>query len=198
MSEEQKRISWDAERAGAPKRPEFASGLPEEELIDRPRRVVVAVALALVAAAVLLFGVVTAAMGFAELRDGLVEALPDDLREDYEAEDQELAASVMLIVTGALAVLLALLQLLAVRALAGRRSGAARIAFTVFVVLSVPVTLLAFILREGGALEAALTGVALVALVLAVLLVCTPRVSQWLRQSEPHRTIPIAEPGTAG
>lgn len=184
--------SWDAERTGAPKRPAFASGLPPEQLIPRPRRLLVAFALTLVVliawAAIAAFG----ALDLDTLRTSLVDSLPDDLRAEYEADQQERAATIMLAVVGGLGIVAAIAQVLAMRAIAFGRSALTRVGLAVCTAAQVPVTLLAWLLRGESPTSAAETAVVLACSLVALLLVVTPRASRWLRQGEAPRSIPIA------
>ena len=182
--------SWDAERAKAPKRPEFASSLRDEELIDRPRLAIVALVFAVLATAVCAAMAIAALADLDGIRESLVAALPDDLRETYEQEDQEAAASVMLGSVGVLGGLLIVVQLAAMWNVVIKRSRGARTGHTVFAALLLPVTLLAAALASA---ELLLAAAAVGCLVIAVVLSWTPRVSRWLRQGDPRRTIPIAD-----
>lgn len=186
-------LSWDEERERAPERPAFVSSLPEERFMPRPRRVLVACIMALIAAVGVLGATALAALQFAEIRDALVEAMPEDVARDYADDDTRLAANVMLGAAGGLLLLSTLGQCLAIRSLTFRRSAAARVLFAVIAVLGAPISLLSAIVREAGSLDLVFVAATTVCVLVAAGLVCTPAVTRWVRQREPRRTIPLAE-----
>ena len=183
--------SWEVAREGAPARPAFETNLPETMFTPRPKRVIVAFVLVALAALTIIVMTGLGALQFDALRDAMIEALPDDITSDYDEADIERAAVVILAAIGALSLIISIGQLLTARALAFRRSVTARVVHIVMLVLSVPAALLALIVREAGMLDMLLTGTALGIFVIAAIMVCTPIVSVWLRQSDEHRTIPL-------
>ena len=191
-------ISWEAERLTTPSRPALASSLPEEQLIERPRRI--AVAVALVCLALVAVGAFTAFafMRLDEVRAGILEALPSDLADDYAEADLERAATVLLATIAAVLVIVLLAQLFAVRALLVRRSRPARATYIVLTVISLAVIALAVIVRDGDSVDLALGVSAALAVLVTAALITTPRVTRWLRQSEERRTIPLARPELDG
>lgn len=191
-------LSWDSARPSAPERPSFASNLPDDTLIERPRRVGLSLVLVIVAVATLTLLNVLAAFNFDIIRDTTIAALPDDLTTDYAESDVRGAVLLLLIVVGGLGLILSLIQLASASILRMRRSSGSRAVLTVATILHLPIVFLAFALRDAGAADAGLTLGSAIVLLAAVTLVLTPKVSQWLRQNEQPRTIPLvtAEPGS--
>lgn len=187
-------ISWEAERLTAPSRPALASSVPEEELIERPRRIAVAVTLVCLALVAVGAFIALALMRLDEVRAGILEALPSDLADDYEEADLERAATVLLAAIAVVLVVVLLSQLFAIRALSVRRSRPARATYIVLTVISFAVIALAVIVRDGDTGDLALGTSAALAVILAAALITTPRVTRWLRQSEERRTIPLTRP----
>lgn len=193
MSDPHTQPSWDAQRENAPKRPEFASTVPEEILIARPKRVWVAFIFVLLAVAAFAAVTFIAVMKVDELRDTLVTSLPDDLLADYSEEQTEKAANVLLGSVGGLGALLTLLQLLSSLSLTTGRSGAGRIMFIVTVVIFLPVSALSTIVREDDTFALITSAAAALCLVIAVIVVSTRRVTRWLRQRDGERSTPLTE-----
>ena len=184
--------SWDAERTQAPQRPRFSSSLPAEDLIPRPRRMLVALVLAIVAALAWLTIVALGALDLDSLRLSLVDALPEDLRTEYEEATQQSAASIMLGVVAGLGTVVVVAQLLAMRAIVVGHTSLARIVYAVATVIQIPVTLVALLLAGDATTSIVLGGVAVTCAIVALVLLLTPRASRWLRQGEAPRSIPIA------
>ena len=189
--------SWDVERERAPQRPAFSSSLPEEIYWERPRRVIVAFVLGILVVLGAIASSIVLAMHFEEIRDALVASLPEDVVVDYEEEDVQRVASIIVWAAEGLGILLALFQLLALRGLTFRRSGGARAGFVVLFVLALPVTFVSLVLREAGTEQLLISGAATLCGFVAVVLVCTSAVTRWLRQNERRRTIPLARPEEA-
>lgn len=188
------RLSWDSERDGAPARPKFTTSLPEKMFVARPRRVMVAWVLVLAGTIGTLYGIASAAFHVEALRDAMLAALPEDLTEEYDASDIQRGADVILAAIGALSLIFVLGQMLSISTLTFRRSTAARVVFILLTVLSVPVTLLAFIVREGSTADIALSATIVFGMFTTAVIICTTLVSTWLRQSEERRTIPLLAP----
>lgn len=185
--------SWEEGRVSAPERPALVSNLPEERVLPRPRRVLVACVLVLAAAAGLLGATGFAALQFGEIRDALITTMPADVIEDYADDDTKLAANVMLGATAGLLLVSTLGQCVAIGSLVRRRSAAARVLFTVVAVLGAPLALLSAIVREAGSLDLLVVAVTATSVLVAAGIVCTPAVTRWVRQREPRRTIPLAD-----
>ncbi|MGO3735020.1 MAG: hypothetical protein ACTJFR_07740 [Canibacter sp.] len=191
MNDPNSELSWDVQRTTAPERPELVSTVPDEELIARPSRIWVAFVFVILA--VLAFAAVTAlaALRIEDLRESLVGALPDDLLDDYPEDDTNRAAYVLLGSVGGFGALLTLIHLLSTLSLTFGRSGAARVMLVTTVVIFIPVSVLSTIVREDTTMALLVSAIAGVCLVTAVILVCTPRVTRWLRQSAGERSTPL-------
>lgn len=187
-------LSWDAEKIDAPVRPSYVSSLVDEPFIGRPRRVTVA--LLLVVGALVAFVAVTvgAAFRFDEIQVGMVQALPDDLTVEYTETDTQKAVYVLVGAAGGLGLLLTLMQLLSVRKVATRRSAGARMLFVLTVLLFLPVGAVSYAVRNGGVADLVVSTISVALLLAALVLVCTTKVTRWLRQSEPRRSIPLVVP----
>lgn len=188
------RVSWETEREGIPERPGFASSLPEEQRIARPRRFIVALALACLAALLVAVAVIVGALQFETLGSALIDALPDDISAEYSTADIERAVSVLLATLAGLSLLCALLQVLTVRTLVARRRLGARVTYVIIVVLTLAVLAVGVLVRETDAFDVALVGGAALCMVVAAVLAFTPSASRWLRQPEERRSLPIATP----
>lgn len=186
------RVSWETERAGIPERPGFASSLPEEQRIARPRRLAVALVLVCLAALLVAVAVLVGALQLETLGNALIEALPDDISEEYSAADIERAVTVLLAAIAGLSLLCALLQVLSMRTLVVRRRPGARVTFLILVVLTLAVLAVGVLVREADALDLALAGGAALCMLGAAVLAFTPSASRWLRQPEERRSLPIA------
>lgn len=184
-------LSWDAASTGAPDRPTYASTIPEDAYIDRPRRIVAGFVLVILAIVAFVVFAVLAAWRFEEIRDTTIAALPDDLTSDYTDEDLERAVQVLLAAVGVLGLVLALLQLLSANTLMVNRSAAARVTLVVVTVVFLPVAFVALVVAEAGIVDTALVGAAGLCLLTAVALACTPKASRWLRQSAKRRSTPL-------
>lgn len=191
MSQPDPGPSWDVDRWGAPKRPSFASNFTPEPAIERPRRITVASWLVLAAAVIFLALTALAAWQFGEVRDTVTEALPSDLEADYTAGEIRRAVRVLIGVVAGLGLLLTLMQVLTIRSVSRRRSGSARVLFVVSVVLYVPVAVISTSIRALGRYDPAATTVAVLCLLIAVVLVCTPTVSAWWRQPDRRDPAPL-------
>lgn len=185
--------SWDEERVRAPERPAFVSNLPEERFLPRPRRVIVACILVLIATVGVLGATAFAALQIDQIREALIDAMPADVIEDYADDDTALAANVMLGAAGGLLLLASLAQCLSIVTLTLQRRAAARVLFVVFAILGAPISMLSAIVREAGTVDLALIAALALCVLAAVGLVCTPAVTRWVRQREPRRTIPLAQ-----
>ena len=191
MSQPDPGPSWDVDRWGAPKRPSFASNFTPEPPIERPRRVVVATWLVLVAVLIFLVLTALAAWRFGDVRATVTEALPSDLEDDYTAGEIRRAVRVLIAVVAGLGLLLTLMQALTIRSVARRRSGSARVLFVLSVVLYVPVAVLSTSIRALGRYDLAATALAILCLLVAVVLVCMPAVSAWWRQPDRREPAPL-------
>jgi len=194
MSEDAKNRppSWDEQRANAPDRPEMSTYLPEEELIARPRRVIVAYVFVILAALGLAVFIATAFDHFEQMREALIAQLPEDLVEDYEESDIEAAANLMIIVVGGACALFMLAQVLATNAVARRRKLGGRVVLLVTAVLYLANSVIALSIRDGDATDSALI-IAIAALIfLTLILIFSRRVTRWLKQNETRRYIPLS------
>lgn len=189
--------SWDAASTGAPHRPALGVNLSEEVHVARPTRIVVG--FVLVALAVIGFLAITtsAALRFDGIREATIAALPDDLTHDYTNGELVRAVQVMLAAIGGLGLVLALMQLLSASALMVNRSATGRGVLIVATVLYFPVAFVSIVVMQGNAIETGVSGAIGVCLLAAVVLVCTPRASLWLRQSEKRKPIPLVAPEPA-
>ncbi|TSD65187.1 hypothetical protein [Aeromicrobium piscarium] len=183
--------SWDVDRSGAPKRPSFASNFTPQPPIERPRRVTVAVWLVLTAVVIFLALTALAAWQFGDVRDTVTEALPTDLEADYTDGEIRRAVRVLIGVVAGLGFLLTLMQAVTIRSVARRRSGSARVLFVISVVLYLPLAVLSTSIRALGRGDLAASAVAVLCLVVAVVLVCTPAVSAWWRQPDRRDPAPL-------
>lgn len=183
--------TWESARTTVPERPAIESNLPEEQRIPRPRAVPIALGLVIVGMLCLAAMIVLSVLGFDGIRDAVVDALPEDIADDYDGSDIERAANIMLIVLYAAGAVLACGQLLSVRTVLVRRSVIARTVFVIFTVLAIPVALLILIVGSGGPYDAPLIGGFLAASLVAAVLLCMPRVTRWSRQTEERRKIPL-------
>ncbi len=185
--------TWESARATVPERPTIESNLPEEQRIPRPRVVLIALGLVIVGTLCLAAMIVLSVLGFDGIRDAVIDALPEDIADDYDGSDIERAANIMLIVLYSAGAVLACGQLLSVRTVLVRRSVIARTVFVIFTVLAIPVALLMLIVGSGGPYDAPLIGGFLAASLVAAVLLCLPRVTRWSRQTEERRKIPLVQ-----
>lgn len=188
------RVSWETEREGIPERPGFAWGLPVEERIARPRRLVVALVLACVAVLLVAAAVLVGALQFETLGKALIDALPEDLSVEYSAADIDRAVLVLFGALAGLSLVLALLQALSMRTLVTHRRPGVRVTCLVFVALTVAVLAIGILVREADALDLALAGGAALSMLVATTLSFTPEASRWLHQPDERRSLPIAAP----
>ena len=193
MTSEGDDFSWDTEREGAPERPVIPTNLTDEPLMPRPRRVFVAFWFVLAGGAIFIALTVIAALRLEEILGTLTEAIPDDLTEDYTEDDIERATYVMLAAASALSLLLFLFQLLAASTVLRRRSAGARVFYVVVTLVHIPVTIVSPILRDGHTSDLVLSGIGAACYLIAAVLLCTRRVSTWLRQEEQAMPVPLTE-----
>lgn len=186
-------ISWETERRNLPERPAVLSNLNAETLIARPRRTVVAAALIVAAALGALTSIVGGWMTLDALRAYLVTALPDDITTEYSEESVEQAASVLLALAAASLIVALVVQAMSLSTCIRARSRAARVTFSVASIAVILALGVGLVLREPSAWDFALSATACCLVLLATVLICTPRVTRWLRQSEERRTIVLAD-----
>lgn len=192
-STEPTQISWESERSSKPERPSIAKNLNPEALIERPRRVLVALALFAVAALGAVAIVVRGLLVIEDMRAKIVDALPTDITDDYTTDGVERAATVLLFIAAALIVVLLAAQALTLSTFIRRRSGAARVTFTILGVASIAAIGVWLVIRESTTRSLWIGAAACLFIVLAAALVCTPRVTRWLRQGEERRRIVLAD-----
>lgn len=183
--------SWDERDELAPERPQFSSNLPETNLIARPRRAVVAFAFTLIAALCFLTFIFMAASHVDAMRATLIDALPQDLRDDYDAGDIDTAANIMIGVVAAITSLLALIQVAAAHAVARRRRAGGRVAFVIAGILHLAGSVIALGIRDGDTTDFALVVTAAALICVAFLLLISRRVTRWLKQNETPRYVPL-------
>ncbi|MGO3148366.1 MAG: hypothetical protein ACTIJ6_11915, partial [Leucobacter sp.] len=74
-----------------------------------------------------------------------------------------------------------------------RRSRAARVTFSVTSIATLLAIGVGFVLRDPSTWDLALSATASALVLLATALICTARVTHWLRQSEGRRVIVLAD-----
>lgn len=183
--------SWDERDELAPDRPEFASNLPPANLIARPRRTVVALVFTLVSALCFFVFMFTASGHLDEMRATLIDALPQDLREDYDAADIDTAANVMIGVVAAATCLLVLIQVAAVNAVVRRRRSGGRVIFLIAGILYLAGSVIALGIRDGGTTDFVLIVTTAALICVTFLLLFSTRVTRWLKQNETPRYVPL-------
>lgn len=192
-SAENEDLSWDQQMQKAPERPHFVTNLVDSELIERPKRVIIAFVFVVIALIILVVSNVLAINNFEGFRDSLIGALPEEITDEYGEEDQILAVNVLLGTVAGLLLLMALVLAMTSATVMIHRSKAARIMFVVFGVVYLPVAFVAMVIREGGNQDMLLSALTVVFLFLAAVLFFTPRSSRWLTQKDDTRPIPIAQ-----
>ncbi|MGO3148266.1 MAG: hypothetical protein ACTIJ6_11380 [Leucobacter sp.] len=186
-------ISWEAERANLPERPVFSSNLNAETLIPRPRRTLIAAAAFVVAALASVATIVSGVLALDELRATIVSALPDDITTEYSDESVQQAATVLLAVAAAILLVALVVQALSLSVCVRRRSRAARVTFSVTSIATLLAIGVGFVLRDPSTWDLALSATASALVLFATALICTARVTRWLRQSEGRRAIVLAD-----
>ncbi len=186
-------ISWEAERRNLPERPAVSSNLNAETLIARPRRTVVAAILFVVAALAVLASIVNGVLMLETLRTNIVTALPDDITTEYSEESVQQAATVLLAIAAALLAVVLIVQAMSLNTCIRARSRAARVTFSVASIAMILAIGIGLVLREPSTWDVALSATASCLVLLATVLICTPPVTRWLRQSEERRTIVLAD-----
>ncbi|AXT86575.1 hypothetical protein C6I20_16305 [Aeromicrobium sp. A1-2] len=168
---------------GPPRRPSFASGLPQRAEIPTPRTIgVVRWAVRL---SVLAFIVPTAfaALRQADLRKTLRKALTEQA-PDYSATDIGHAVVVALVSVAAIGVLLSLLELSALSVLRQRRRGG-RTALIVLTLIHLPALVVISAFRGGESADLALTALQAFLLVIAAGAAIMPATRHWLDAKPP-------------
>lgn len=175
-------LSWDSASAAAPARPTFASRIPEDELIDRPKRVHAVVGLVILSA--ICFFIVTwlAWLRMNEIQAAFIVELPSDLTSDYSTAQLRKAITALLALFGGLGLVLTIFHLLCIWRLR-KRSAASRAWLLCFVALSLPVAFISLAVSEGALFDVLLRVAAAAALIIGVVLSFTPQTTRWLRQS---------------
>lgn len=192
------RVSWDAGRASAPPRPKVEAGtVPTPELIERPQRIVIAIALVVTALAILVIAAITTANNYESVRESLVTIIKTELDEEYARDDMMLAVNVLLAVSWGLAILVALVQLLNAIAVWTRRSRSARNTFVIVTIVSQVTTGLTILLRDAAGVDLLIGGVGMMITLIAASLLVTPRVALWLRQADRRERKPLVSPAHA-
>lgn len=187
MKEHSDAVSWEHERHSAPPRPDMSSGLPEEQPRSRPALVTTSATLALLALLAYLAVTVIASLRFDEVHAELLEIVPTELSDEYSPEDIDTAVSVLLITAGVVGTLVMLAQALAAFRCRARASASARFWFVLLAFLAILVGFVCMLLRAGDTVDILLSAGAGLCLVVAIILICTPTVSMWIRgATQPH------------
>lgn len=193
MTETPDTPSWDAHREHAPGRPIVPTGIGEEERIERPKRVAVALAIALAGTVCFALVLVIALLHLEEIRDGFITVLNENLEEDYAQEDKERAVHILLAIIGGIALVSALGILVAAFSVLRSKNAAARVFMVVLLVVFLPAAFLTATLREDNWGELLLSGVAAACYAAATVLLLTRRVGQWLHQSDTPPPTPLTD-----
>lgn len=166
----------------SPERPGFISGLPQRDVVPRPRTVAIARWAVVLSAIVFLV-----ASGLALTRQASIRAtLRADLSDrapDYSASDIDKALIVTLAAIGIAGLLLVMFELSATTALRRRGSGG-RTVLIVLTAIHLPIMLISHGLR-GGTLDLGLTAAQGALLVIAAVAAMAPRTRRWLRAKPP-------------
>lgn len=185
------RLSWDSERAEAPSRPRFETSIIPEEKAPRPTRVGYAFVLVILASLTFTTLTAIAAIDFESIRASLSSTLTAELRDDYSAEDRSLAVSILLSATWGAMLLLSLIHILSAQSVMLKRSTAARVVLVASILIFLPVATVSASLQGASNLDLAISAVAAAFLCLAAVLVMTPTVTRWLRQSDGPEKQPL-------
>lgn len=188
------RLSWDVERNSAPERPRFEKSLNAAEKIPRPRRVIYAFVLVVLAAGIYAVMTALAAVNYDQVRGSLASVLATELQDEYTPDDMQLAVNVLLgaVWIGGLA--LTLLHLLSAQSIMLKRSGGGRVVLIITTILFLPVAVVAATLRNASELDLAISAVGAFLLIIAAVMVSLPRVSLWIRQPDEPEKRPLITP----
>lgn len=185
--------SWDDGRVDAPARPVFRTSLPEATPVPRPRHVMIALGLVVVAVAAFVAVTGLAALDHTTVRADLVAGLPAQ-SEDYTDKQVERAVWVLVGVVAGLGALLSLAQAVTMRTTAMSRKLSSRTTFVTVTVLYLPVAVVGWAIRGADRVDTVLSSLNVLLLLAATIVVTRQPVSAWLRQKERSGRAPLVPP----
>ena len=172
-----------------PAPPPFSSSLPEIEPVPRPWVVPLAASVVGVAVVLQVWLTFLGLTDSARIRTDLVKELNKEA-SDFSKADVRRAVNILFAVANGVVVLLLLGIVYNVNGLLSRRASG-RTGLTVLTLLFIPVAILTMVLRLGDRNDVIWTGVSVLALGVALMLVFLGRVSAWLHQLERTYRIPM-------
>lgn len=178
-----------------PAPPPFSSSLPEIEPLPRPKVVLAVASLVAIAVLIQVWLTFVGLSDSARIRTDLVKELSKEAT-DFSKADVRKAVNIFFAVAHGIGVLFLLGIVYNLNSLLSRRASG-RTGLTVLTLLFVPVAVMNLVLRLGGESDLLGTGIAVVALLVAVALAFLGSVSAWLHQLERTHRISMDRPTRA-